>query len=185
MYPDSDPRVIEVLDAALRSSSRAVRFRAVCMLANVSCTRRDNWLAVACLDDDAAVRQAASIVTSWTIDVESPPWPRREDPSFDRAAHLPEPETVLDIHAGLRWQWEYVVEVWRADGMLVGVFLCTTCQEDVEHAKKIALGQAVLASAGPSGERFEPATAAAFVVAQRRVRCGARRVRGKRIGLED
>ena len=68
--------------------------------------------------------------------------------------------------------------------MLVGVFLCTTCQDDIEHAKKIALGQAVLASAGPSGDRFEPSTAAAFIVAQRRVRCDARRRGRKRDGME-
>jgi hypothetical protein len=183
MYTDSDPRVLEVLDAALRSSSRTVRLRAVSMLANVACARRSDWLAVARLDGDAAVREAAGIVTSWTLDVEPPPWPQREDPSFDRVAHLADPEAVLDAGAGLRWEWEYVVEVWRADGMLVGLFLCTTCQDDVEHAKKIALGQAVLASAGPSGDRFEPATAAAFIVAQRRVRCHTRRPGRKRNGL--
>ena len=184
MYTDSDPRVIEVLTAALRSSSRTVRLRAVCMLANVSCSRRGDWLAAARLDGDVAVREAAGVVTSWTIDVTAPPWPQREDPAFDRVAHLAEPEALLDAGAGLRWEWEYAVEVWRADGMLVGVFLCTTCQDDIDHAKKIALGQAVLASAGPSGDPFEPATAAAFVVAQRRVRCEARRLRRKRNGLE-
>ncbi len=184
MYTDSDPRVIEVLDTALRSSSRTVRLRAVCMLANVTCARRRDWLAAAYLDGDPAVRQAASIVISWTLDVETPPWPQREDPSFDRVAPLADPETLLDAGVGLRWEWEYVVEVWRADGMLVGVFLCTTCQDDVEHAKKIALGQAVLASAGPSGDRFEPATAAAFIVAQRQVRCDARRRGRKRDGME-
>jgi hypothetical protein len=183
MYTDSDPRVIAVLEAALRSSSRTVRLRAVCMLANVSCARRSDWLAVAGVDTDAAVRQAATIVASWAVVVESPPWPQREDPSFDRVAHLADSETVLDAAASLRWEWEYVVEVWRADGMLVGVFLCTTCQDDVEHAKKIALGQAVLASTGPSGDRFEPATAAAFVVARRRVRRGARRLGRKRNGM--
>ncbi len=184
MYAETDPRVIEVLKFALRSSSRTVRLRAVCMLANVSCAQRRDWLAVARVDADSSVRQAASIVTSWTIDVKSPPWPQREDPSFDRTARLADPETVLDAHAGLRWEWEYVVEVWRADGMLVGVFLCTTCQDDVEHAKKIALGQAVLASAGPSGDRFEPATAAAFIVGQRRIRSHTRRPGRGRNGLE-
>jgi hypothetical protein len=173
MYAEFDPKVINVLDLALRSSSRTVRLRAVCMLANVSCERRAQWLATACRDGDDAVRQAASTVTSWTLAVEPPPWPQREDPAFDRVMHLAEPEELLDAGAGLGWEWEYAVEVWRDDGMLVGVFLCTTCQDDNEHAKRIALGQAVLASAGPTGDRFEPSTAAAFIVAKRRVRRNA------------
>ncbi len=82
----------------------------------------------------------------------------------------------------LDWEWEYAVEVWASDGMLVGVFLCATCQEDSEHAKKIALGQAVLASAGPSGDRFDPSTAAAFIVAKQRVRRDARRTGKNRPG---
>ena len=179
MYTELDPRVIKVLDLALRSSSRMVRLRAVCMLANVSSQRRAQWLEAACCDRDVAVRQAAITVTSWTLTVESPPWPQREDPAFDCIGQLAEPEELLDVGAGLGWEWEYAVEVWRDDGMLVGVFLCATCQDDNEHAKKIALGQAVLASAGPSGDRFDPATAAAFIVAKRRVRRGAR-LRGRK-----
>ena len=170
MHSESDPRVIEVLDLALRSTSRTVRFRAVCMLANVSCERRTDWLATALHDDDVAVQQAACAVTSWTLAVESSPWPQREDPAFDRVSDLSEPDSLLEAGAGFGWEWEYAVEVWRRDGLLVGVFLSTTCQDDNEHAKKIALGQAVLASAGPSGDRFEPSTAAAFIVAKRRVR---------------
>jgi len=170
MYPESDPRVVNVLARALRSSSRAVRLRAVCMLANVSFEQRAEWLSVACADRDVAVRQAASAVISWTMEVTSPTWPQREDPVFDSIPRLSEPEELLDTRAGLAWHWEYAVEVWRDDGMLVGVFLCATCQDDNEHAKKIALGQAVLASARPSGDRFEPSAAAAFVVAKRQVR---------------
>lgn len=170
MYEESDPRVISVLDRALHSSSRTVRLRAVSMLATVSCRQRTGWLATACRDADVAVRQAASAVVSWTVVVEPPPWPQREDPSFDCVPHLFASEEIFDAGAGLRWEWEYAVEVWRDDGLLVGVFLCTTCQDDTEHAKKIALGQAVLASASPTGDRFEPSTAAAFIVAKRQVR---------------
>jgi len=179
MYTELDPKVINVLELALSSSSRMVRLRAVCMLANVSCQRRARWLATACGDCDVAVRQVAATVTSWTLTVESPPWPQREDPAFDCIGQLAEPEELLDAGAGLGWEWEYVVEVWRDDGMLVGAFLCATCQDDNEHAKKIGLGQAVLASAGPSGDRFDPAMAAAFIVAKRKVRRGAR-LRGKK-----
>ena len=174
MYAEFDPKVINVLDLALRSSSRMVRLRAVCMLANVSCERRTEWLTSACDDRDVAVRQAASTVMCWTLVVEPPPWPQREDPEFDRVPYLSEPEELLEAGTDLAWEWEYAVEVWRNDGMLVGVFLCTTCQDDNDHAKKIALGQAVLASAGPSGDRFDPSTAAAFIVAKRRVRRDAR-----------
>jgi hypothetical protein len=184
MYAECDPKVIKVLDFALGSSSRTVRLRAVCMLANVCCEQRAGWLRAACEDDDVVVRQAANTVTSWTLVVESPPWPQREDPAFDRVPHLAEPEELLEAGAGFGWEWEYAVEVWRNDGMLIGIFLCTTCQDDNEHAKKIALGQAVLASAGPSGDRFDPSTAAAFIVAKRRARRGSRsqdtRRRGQR-----
>jgi len=169
MYPESDPRVIEVLGAALSSSSRSVRLRAVCMLARISVAKRGEWLEVALCDADTAVRQAAAAVISWTLVVDEPMWPQREDPEFDRVGPLPDYDALLDSGADLRWEWEYAVEVWRGDGMLMGVFLCTTCQADVEHAKRIALGQAVLASAGPSGDQFDPATAAAFIVAKRRV----------------
>ncbi len=67
MYTESDPKVIKVLEVALSSSSRVVRLRAVCMLANVDFEQRAEWLAAACLDADASVRQAASAVTSWTL----------------------------------------------------------------------------------------------------------------------
>jgi len=83
---------------------------------------------------------------------------------------LLEPEESLDESVGLRWEWEYAVEVWREDGLLVGVFLCTLIHEDDEHAKRIAVGQAVLASVSPTGDRFEPSTAAAFIVGKRRIR---------------
>jgi hypothetical protein len=185
MYTERDPKAIKVLDFALRSSSRIVRLRAVCMLANVHCEQRAEWLLGACVDVDTAVRQAALAVTSWTIAVEPPPWPQREDPAFDRVLSLAEqPDELIDAGAGLGWEWEYVVEIWCSDGMLIGVFLCTTCQDDNEHAKKIALGQAVLASAGPSGDRFEPSTAAAFIVAKRRGRKDTRSQRGKRGGRQ-
>ena len=177
MYEEIDPRVIRVLERALRSSNRTVRLRAVCMLANVSCTPRQQWLDRACRDSDPAVRQTATAIASWTAVIEPPPWPQREDPLFDCVPDLTEPEALLDAGMGMRWDWEYAVEVWRDDGLLIGVFLCTTCQDDAEHAKKIALGQAVLASAGPSGDRFEPSTAAAFIVAKRQVRRSPRATR--------
>ena len=182
MYAESDPKIIKVLEVSLSSSNRVVRLRAVCMLANVDFEQRADWLAAACLDADASVRQAASAVTSWTLVVEPPPWPDREDPAYDRVPELVEGDELLEGDFDLDWEWEYAVEVWASDGMLVGVFLCATRQEDSEHAKKIALGQAVLASAGPSGDRFEPSTAAAFIVAKQRVRRDARRTGKNRPG---
>jgi hypothetical protein len=184
MYLESDPRVINVLDRALHSTSRVVRLRAVCMLANVSFEQRADWLTAACRDSDVSVRQAADSVVAWTLEVELPPWPQREDPAFDLVPHLSDSDELLEAGAELGWEWEYAVEVWRGDGLLVGVFLCTTCVDDNEHAKKIALGQAVLASADPSGDRFEPATAAAFIVAKRRVRRDARSHHRRREGRQ-
>ena len=183
MYSESDSRVLKVLDFALRSSSRVLRLRAVCMLARMECDPRDEWLAVACSDVDPGVRDAAVAVIAWTLRPPSPPWPQREDPAFDRTAHLASPEDALDSRSGLRWEWEYAVEVWRDDGLLVGVFLCTSCQEDDQHAKRIALGQAVLAGAGSQGERFDPATAAAFIVSKRRIPRSADQARHLRDGL--
>ena len=170
MYWENDPKVLGVLSRALRSTSRSVRTRAVSMLAVLSCVERDEWLDLACGDRDQAVREVAIAVRCWTARIEPPPWPQREDPAFDTTPVYPDNDLVLDVGSDLGWQWEYAVEVWRGDGLLMGVFLCATCQEDIEHAKKIALGQAVLASAEPLGDRFEPSTAAAFVVAKRKVR---------------
>ncbi len=128
MYPESDPKTLRVLQRSLGSSSRVLRLRAVCMLSRVSCDQREIWLSAACTDSDPAVSQTASAVLAWTLEPESAPWPEREDPSFDRMPQLVKPEETLDASVGLRWEWEYAVEVWREDGLLVGVFLCTLCR---------------------------------------------------------
>lgn len=174
MYVETDPRVLRVLARALESGSRPTRLRAVAMLACVACEPRERWLAVASHDADAAVRQTALIVSAWTMSGGEAGWPSREDPAFDRVAPLgPTPDVELESAVRLRWQWEYAVEVWREDGLLMGVFLSTACEEDDEHAKRIAIGQAILASSGRNGDRFDPASAAAFIVGKRQVRTDA------------
>jgi hypothetical protein len=175
VHAESDPRVLSVLSRALRSGSRATRRRAVAMLARVDCEPRARWLENACADPDPGVRETACIVMSWVAETKPAPWPEREDPGFDLLAPLDTmTEAAADRAAQFRWQWEYALEVWRDDGLLVGVFLATTCEEDDEHAKRIALGQAILANSAPGGERFDPALAAAFIVGKRRVRTDER-----------
>ena len=174
MYEESDPRALDVLERALQSTSRATRLRAVAMLARVRCAAHDRWLAHAHRDADPAVRDTADIVAAWTLRTEDAPWPQREDPAFDRVAPLDSnADAQLEGCVSWRWQWEYAVEVWRADGLLVGVYLSTAYEEDDEHAKRIALGQAVLASAAPGGDPFDPQEAAAFIVGKRQVRTGS------------
>lgn len=182
MYAETDPRALQVLECALDSSSRIIRLRAVAMLAHIDCDKRTRWLEAALCDREPCVRQTALIVVSWIASTAEPSWPQREDPIFDRVLDLADAAVVLDSAAGLRWEWEYAVEVWRFDGLLMGVFLSVTCQDDDEHAKKMALGQAVLASAGPGADRFDPSTAASFIVAKRKVRHDARPPGGKRNG---
>jgi hypothetical protein len=173
MYEEADSRVIEVLSRALSSSSRATRLRAVAMLARVRCRSRARWLDDACEDRDRAVRETATIVSAWTLEPDVVPWPDREDPAFDRVVNLDRDRCAeLEGSAQLRWEWEYAIEVWRGDGLLMGVFLSTSRREDDEHAKKVALGQAVLASSSAVADRFEPAEAAAFIVGKRRVQRG-------------
>ena len=179
MYRESDPRVLGVLERALASSSRATRLRAVAMLSRVSCERRARWLGAACEDPDRAVRETAAIVSAWTLEVSQDTWPAREDPAFDRMPGLqPDPTDEFEGAVAGRWEWEYAVEVWRGDGLLVGVFLCTSCGEDDEHAKRIALGQAVLASSVKGADAFDPGDAASFIVGKRRVRRGAGQPKG-------
>jgi len=179
MYTETDPRVLRVLERALASSSRPTRLRAVAMLARVECEPAQRWLAEACDDPDPAVRETALIVSAWTARGDEATWPQREDPAFDGMAAIgAEWDAELESAACRRWQWEYAVEVWRDDGLLVGVFLCTVCEEDDEHAKRIALGQAILASSAPAGDRFEPESAAAFIVEKRHVRSDAGSRRG-------
>ena len=60
-----------------------------------------------------------------------------------------------------------MVEIWREDGLLVGSYLVATCEENDEHAKRVALGQAILANAGGKGDEFDAATAASFIVGKR------------------
>lgn len=171
MYTESDPRILEVLSKALKSTSRTVRVRAVSMLARVDCASRGAWLAEAANDSDEGVRDAALAVTAWILVPTGPrPWPDREELALDRVAGPLEPESELEVRAALGWEWEYAIEVWREDGLLIGVFLSATCSEDDEHAKKIALGQAILSSAEGRGDSFDPAMAAAFIVGKRRVR---------------
>ena len=171
MYTETNPRALHVLACALASGSKATRLRAVAMLSRVDCTSRSRWIQAAETDRDPGVRQMACIVSAWVCEVGDPPWPAREESAWDESAYELAGEHVeLEIAAGVRYDWEYVVEVWRADGLPVGVFLAATCAEDDEHAKCIALGQAVLASASARGERFEPSEAAAFIIGKRRVR---------------
>jgi hypothetical protein len=171
MYEETDTRALQVLARALASGSRATRLRAVAMLARVACEPRERWLAEALGDPDSAVRDTATIVSAWTHPSDEAVWPQREDPAFDRVAPLdPAADAQIERSVRLRWQWEYAVEVWRADGLLVGVYLSTSCREDDEHAKRIALGQAILASSAPGGDAFDPADAAAFIVGKRQVR---------------
>jgi hypothetical protein len=184
MYREEDPRVLGVLACALHSSSRATRMRAVAMLARVDCADRMRWLEEACADSDEDVCATALGVASWVIEPAEPPWPQREDPSFDRVPrprHDAAPQS--ETEPASRWQWEYVVEIWRDDGMLVGAYLAATCQEDDEHARRIALGQAILANAAGRGDAFDASTAAAFIVGKRRLPGCAdapgRRSRGK------
>jgi len=175
MDEQGDPRALHVLDRALKSGSRATRLRAVAMLARFECEPRKRWLTEAEGDPDLAVRETALIVSAWTVACDGDAWPQREDPAFDRVAPLePGGDAQLERSLRPRWQWEYAVEVWREDGLLVGVFLSTTCEEDDGHAKRIALGQAILTSSAPGGDAFEPQTAAAFIVAKRQVRSDAR-----------
>lgn len=175
-------RELSVLARALHSTSRVTRLRAVSMLARVDCRDRARWLEVACEDADAAVRQTALGVLSWIAEPASAPWPQREDPRFDRVVRPTiEPDPDMVAGAWTRWQWEYVVEVWRDDGLLLGSYVAATCEEDDEHAKRIALGQAILANAGGRGDAFDAATAAAFIVGKRRVH-GRKGIRGRRDG---
>ena len=167
MPADIDRASLNVLERALRSSSRATRLRAVAMLARVECRDRAIWLERSLADPNVAVRYTAMLVASWVCCVDGAPWPEREG-----TAPLPghdEANPGLSRQEPGEWRWEYAIEVWRADGMLVGVFACTSCDEDDEHAKRIALGQAILASATPLGDAFDPSDAGTFIVAKARV----------------
>jgi|GEM_PF-2254844 len=183
LYRETDPRVLAVLSGALRSSSRVTRLRAVAMLARVDCAERVPWLEAARADSDEGVRSVACAVIAWTLIVSPAPWPAREDPRFDRISEeLFEDEEEFEALVASRWEWEYSVEVWRADGLLLGVYLATTCAEDDEHAKRIALGMAILASTDPSGDSFDPERAAAFITGKRRVRRHAKGDRKRGFG---
>ena len=167
---EGDTRALGVLARALGSTSRVTRLRAVSMLALVECDQRIPWLETACSDADVAVAQTARVVLSWIVNPPKAPWPQREDPSFDRLGGPSADEVSQSpFERALRWKWEYVVEIWREDGLLIGAFLAPTCEEDDEHAKRIALGQAILANAGAHGEEFDAGTAAAFIVGKRRL----------------
>jgi len=176
MSADTHTRSLHVLEHALRASSRSTRERAVAMLAHVECEERERWLRRADADACARVRTMAMLVAAWTMTAEGVPWPPREN-ARDLGAS-PIPGELLGLAEPFRWRWEYVVEVWREDGLPVGVFLAATCEEDDEHARRIALGQAVLAATSAGADRFEPERAAAFIVAKRQVRRGGPRRTG-------
>ncbi len=168
-------RALQVLERALGSSSRVTRRRAICMLAHVDCANRVRWLEQGLSDRDESVSACALAVLAWIAEPGEAPWPQREDPRFDRVAvagfrsPAGADDPLFDLESGSRWAWEYVVEVWRDDGLLVGSFCVGTCVEDDVHARRIALGQAVLASATGNGDAFDAGTAATFIVAKRSV----------------
>ena len=168
IYRENDPRALAILGRALESTSPTTRIRGVAMLACADCAPRTVWLEKAAHDDSRAVRDTALTVLAWVTPVAEPPWPEREDTHCD----ADEPDALVecdDPTAGGRREWEYVVEVWREDALLVGVFLSSVNEEDDDHAKCIALGQAVLASVQPGQDAFEPSSAAAFIVGKRHV----------------
>ncbi|NTU71674.1 MAG: hypothetical protein HGB10_07650 [Coriobacteriia bacterium] len=138
------------------------------MLAHVDCEMRPTWLSAACLDSDESVATTAQAVLSWVLDPGVPPWPERENYDQGIAGPADAAGEVLGADPLSRWQWEYVVEVWRDDGLLLGVYLCPTCEEDDGHAKSIALGQAILANTGGKGDSFDARTAACFIVGKQR-----------------
>ena len=169
LYKEADKRALSVLARALRSRNRITRLRAVSMLSRVDCAERMRWLEAARTDPDESVSQTALVVLSWVIESDDPSWPHREDTSFDRPCGPPSEASPVSSARSSRWEWEYVVEIWREDGLLIGCYLATTCAEDDEYAKRIALGQAIIASAGGKGDAFDTAHAAAFIVGKRHV----------------
>ena len=183
LYRETDPRALAVLEGALRSTSAATRIRAVSMLSCLDCERRLEWLSSALADPDASVRATAICVSAWIADAAGPRWPAREDVGSD-SPHTSEYRTIAGLPAEprSRWQWEYVVEVWREDGLLVGVYLAATCSEDDEHARRIALGQAIVESTSRRGDRFDPGSAAAFIVEKRWLDRDTSGPRGRRSG---
>lgn len=168
MCTEADDRTRNVLSRALNSPSRALRMRAVLMLTTVDCPQRTAWIDAALRDRDPAVREAATLAACWTATpADARPWPAREEvPPLDEEADA---LSGLEAAVAMSWQWEYAVEVWRDDGLLVGVFLATSFAEDDHHARAVALGQAILHSTGGGGDAFDPATAATFIVGKRRV----------------
>jgi hypothetical protein len=174
MYTEGDPRALRVLEDALGCTNKATRLRAVAMLARVACPMRIRWLDAAMRDSDPQVRETARIVVAWVCRPDRPLWPTREEcslgePEYCAASPGVWPQDALRVREG----WSYVVEVWRSDGMLLGTYAATTCAEDDQHAKCIALGRAILDSTSAHGDHFDPSDAAAFIVEKRRVPGGA------------
>jgi hypothetical protein len=165
-----DSRAVEVLERSLGSTSRATRLRAVAMLAQVACPSRVRWLEGATHDRDRAVRDTALAVLAWVTDLDPRECPDREDPRFDTPARTFSAEWSLaeEQESAAGAGWEYAVEVWRADGLPIGVFAAFTCAEDDAHARSIALGQAIMACTSREADPFDPATAAAFIVSKER-----------------
>lgn len=136
------------------------------MLASVTCAQRDEWLRAALGDSDRGVRDTASIVLSWLCPAEESACSAREPTARDPG----DPDDAAE-HALLRthgYEWEYAIEVWRHDGLQLGVYFVSTCQEDDRHARSIALGQAILANVGAHGDVFDPEFAATFIVDKER-----------------
>lgn len=145
------------------------------MLSRVTCLHHDDWLEAALRDPDRAVRETASMVLSWLSEASGPTVPPRE--------LLPPDDACVDSYEcaeralpGARgYEWEYTVEVWRTDGLQLGAYFVSTCQEDDRHARSIALGQAILANVGRRGDAFDPEHAATFIVDKQRTPRGATR----------
>jgi len=134
------------------------------MLAAIACPQRDAWLDIALRDPDRGVRETAGIVRAWV-------GPCASNDGIGRSAALERPSspdgddtTERALPGASGYEWEYTIEVWRMDGLQLGVYFVSTCREDDHHARSVALGQAILANAGAQGDSFDPELAATFIV---------------------
>lgn len=137
MVYNSDPRVAQWFEAALRHHNAEVRLAAVGLLREVDAAHRDEWLATAENDTDPLVVAEAVIVRAEPVDGVF------EFYESELASALPDDDLI--------WEWEYMVRV--TQGLYVpaaATIVWTRAEDDITAAE-----MALLKALRPGAERDE------------------------------
>ena len=128
MYYETDARVVEWFDRAVRAPSPLVRARVARLLESVDCRSRARWLGLLARDPDREVAAAATFAIA-TLDA--------RDPLFEADLIASDFMAGAQSH-GSEWEWEYAIMLCSATWIPVVPVRVWLRVEDDEAAREMA-----------------------------------------------